>query len=246
MILSDALSRRPDHGIGAEHDNEDVTLLPETLFVNLIDLKLQQRIHEMKDIDPSIDPIYLALKQNTPSTLLPDLKNWRMEWIDDNNVLYHKDKLYIPRDIPLCRDILKMFHDHETAGDPGELETYNNVQQHYWWPGLKSFVKNYVQGCGPCQQFKINQSPSHPALMPIKSAKVTRPFTNCSMDLITDLPPIANFDLILVVVDQGLLKGVILIPCTKTLTAEGAAQLLLDNLYKQRQNYFQSRTSVRR
>ena len=53
------------------------------------------------------------------------------------------------------------------------------------------------------------------------------------MDLITDLPPVDNFDSILVVADQGLLKGVILIPCTKTLTAKGAAQLLLDNLYKQ-------------
>ena len=42
MILSDALSRQPDHGIGAKHDNEDATLLPETLFIRLIDLKLQQ------------------------------------------------------------------------------------------------------------------------------------------------------------------------------------------------------------
>ena len=102
MILSDALSHRPDHGIGAKHDNEDVTLLPKTLFVNIIDLKLQQQICEVKDIDPSIDPVYLALKQNTPSTLLPDLKDWRMEQTDEDDVLYYKDKLYIPRDIPLC------------------------------------------------------------------------------------------------------------------------------------------------
>ena len=34
------------------------------------------------------------------------------------------------------------------------------------------------------------------------------------------------------VVDQGLSKGVILIPCSKTLTSEGTAQLLLENLYK--------------
>ena len=34
-------------------------------------------------------------------------------------------------------------------------------------------------------------------------------------------------------VDQGLLKGVILIPCSKTLTLEETAQLLLENLYKQ-------------
>ena len=33
-------------------------------------------------------------------------------------------------------------------------------------------------------------------------------------------------------VDQGLSKGVILMPCSKTLTADGAGQLLLDNLYK--------------
>ena len=45
------------------------------------------------------------------------------------------------------------------------------------------------------------------------------------MDLITDLPPADSFDSILVVVDQGLLKGVILIPCNKTLTSEVTAQL---------------------
>ena len=82
-----------------------------------------------------------------------------------------------------------MFHDHETVRHPGELETYNAIRQHYWWPGMRTFVKNYVQGCGPCQQFKINHSPSHPALMLIESAKNTRPFDHCSMDLITDLPP---------------------------------------------------------
>jgi transposase InsO family protein len=35
------------------------------------------------------------------------------------------------------------------------------------------------------------------------------------------------------VVDRGNTKGAILIPTTKTLTQEGAGQLLLDNLYKQ-------------
>ena len=53
------------------------------------------------------------------------------------------------------------------------------------------------------------------------------------MDLITDLPLTEGFDSILVVVDQGLTKGVILIACNKTITAEGTARLLLENLYKQ-------------
>jgi hypothetical protein len=53
------------------------------------------------------------------------------------------------------------------------------------------------------------------------------------MDLITDLPPINDCDSILVVVDRGNTKGAIFIPTAKTLTQEGAGQLLLDNLYKQ-------------
>ena len=125
-----------------------------------------------------------------------------------------------------------MFHDHETAGHPGELETFNAVQQYYWWPGLRTFVKNYVKGCGVCQQFKIDRNPSKPAFLPVEGAISTRPFANCSMDLITDLPLSEGFDSILVVVDQGLTKGVILIPCNKTITAEGTVQLLFKNLYK--------------
>jgi hypothetical protein len=52
------------------------------------------------------------------------------------------------------------------------------------------------------------------------------------MDLITDLPSVDGCDSILVVVDRGNTKGAILIPTAKTLTQEGAGQLLLDNLYK--------------
>jgi hypothetical protein len=53
------------------------------------------------------------------------------------------------------------------------------------------------------------------------------------MDLIMDLPPINGCNSILIVVDRGNTKGVILIPMTKTLMQEGAGQLFLDNLYKQ-------------
>jgi Integrase zinc binding domain/Integrase core domain len=125
-----------------------------------------------------------------------------------------------------------MYHDHETAGHPGELETYNGIRQNYWWPGLRTFVKSYVQGCGTCQQFKINQSPSNLAYVAIEGANNMRPFAKCSMDLIMDLLPVEGYDSILVVVDRGLSKGVILCPCAKTITWKGTATLLRDNLFK--------------
>ena len=57
------------------------------------------------------------------------------------------------------------------------------------------------------------------------------------MDLITDLPPTTLdngtiVDAILSIVDHRLMKGVILTPCSKTLTEEGAGKILLHHIYK--------------
>src|SRR5258708_7457223 len=57
------------------------------------------------------------------------------------------------------------------------------------------------------------------------------------MDLITDLPPITLengmiIDALMVVVDHGLTKGVVITPCAKTLTEEGAGEILLNQVYK--------------
>ena len=76
-----------------------------------------------------------------------------------------------------------------------------------------------------------NRHPSKPALEPIEGPKSTRPFSQLSMDFITDLPTSSGFDSILVVVDHGLTKGVILEPCNKTITAEDTATLLTKRIF---------------
>ena len=55
------------------------------------------------------------------------------------------------------------------------------------------------------------------------------------MDFMTGLPPSPEgYDSIMVVVDHGLTKGVVLIPTTNFgLTARKMAQLYLDNIYTQ-------------
>lgn len=97
---------------------------------------------------------------------------------------------------------------------------------------MRTFVKTYVKGCGVCQQFKINWHPSKPSLLPVDGPKSSRPFAQCSMDLITHLPLSKGYNSILSVVDHGLTEGVILLSCNKTITADQVADLLLDNLYK--------------
>ena len=232
MVQSDALSRRPDLCPEEDHDNEDIIMLPDDMFLNLIDTNLQEKIANSNNLDGTAAEALKLLLDKAPTTMTAGLADWKVETSNGQNILFYKGKNYIPQDIGLRREIVHSFHDHETAGHPGEIGTYNAIRQHYWWPGLRTFVKNYVQGCGVCQQFKIDRSPSKPAYIPTEGAKSTRPFANCSMDLITDLPLAGGYDSILVVVDQGLSKGVILVPCTKTITSEDTARLLLENLYK--------------
>jgi hypothetical protein len=93
--------------------------------------------------------------------------------VNNKNVLFYKGKNYIPMNDDLRRDIAKMFHDHEMAGHPRELETFNSIRNHYWWPGLRTFIKNYIKGCGTCQQFKIDRQPSKPAYIPTEGSKST-------------------------------------------------------------------------
>ena len=232
VVQSDALSRWPDFIPEEDTDNEDVTMLPDMLFINLIDTELQERILNCEKFNSDAMEALKTLLEEGPATIWNQLFDWSMEWINGKQVLYYQGKNYIPQNEELRWDIARMFHDHETARHPGEFETYNSIWQHYWWPGLWMYIKNYVQGCGTCQQFKIDWRPAKLVFVPTEVASSTRPFGNCSMDFITDLPPVQGHDSILVIIDQGLMKGMILIPCLKMITAKETGQLLLENLYK--------------
>ena len=93
------------------------------------------------------------------------------------------------------------------------------------------FVNNFVTSCAVCQQNKPHTHPVTPPLSPIKSSS-SPPFKQLSVDLVTDLPLSHGHDSLMVVVDHGLTKGVILAPCSKTIDANGIAQLFFDHVFK--------------
>jgi hypothetical protein len=115
-------------------------------------------------------------------------------------------------------------------GHPGQFQTLELVRWDYWWPGMTVFIKNFVAGCAPCQQMKVNMHPTTPLITLIKSLG-TRPFPLVTTDFITDLPVSDGSDALMVVVDHGSTKGAIFIPCNKTVTAGGAAQLYFEKVY---------------
>ena len=79
---------------------------------------------------------------------------------------------------------------------------------------------------------KVNTHPSAPSLVPIKAQSGTLPFSQVTCDFITDLPECDGSDSLMVVVDHGSTKGVISIPCNKTIDATQTAQNYIDHVYK--------------
>src|ERR1700719_588982 len=107
-------------------------MLPLHLFIDLIDTGLQQRIANSEDLDGNAAEALTLLLANGPTAMTAELTDWTLDNSNGQNILFYKGKNYIPRNTELRRDIVKSFHDHETAGHPGELGTYNAVRQNYW------------------------------------------------------------------------------------------------------------------
>jgi len=83
MIQSDALSRRPDHCPVEDNDNEDMVLLPDNLFIDLIDVDLQERIENIDKMDKDAETALLLLLNGK----LAD--DWTLEKYGDCNILFY-------------------------------------------------------------------------------------------------------------------------------------------------------------
>jgi hypothetical protein len=68
--------------------------------------------------------------------------------------------------------------------------------------------------------------------MPIKAPNNATPFSDVTCDFITDLPESEGYDSLMVMVDQGFSKGVIISPTNKMIDAIGTAQLYLDGPFR--------------
>ena len=222
MGPADALSHLLDPDTSS--DNVDITLLSDDLFIHAIDVALIDKISSSS----STDPLVISALQNLSvgSPLFP--RSSLSDWCFSNSLLYFKNCLYIPA--PACHDLVSSVHSSPAAGHSGFFRTYALLSRDYWWPGMSSFICHFIAGCTLCQQMKVNTHPTVLALSPLPST-CSHPFQQLSVNLITDLPLSAGFDSLLVMVDHGLLKGVILTPCNKTIDAKGVAELFFKHVF---------------
>jgi hypothetical protein len=104
-IQANSLLRRPDL-CPQGTDNEDVIVLPEHLFVNLIDMELQRKIVNAKNMDYDAAEAIKELLEQGPREAKKDLMDWEVEEFEGENILFYKGKNYVPINAELCREIV--------------------------------------------------------------------------------------------------------------------------------------------
>ena len=99
-----------------------MTLLLDNLFLNLLDLTLQERVLDLEQLDNFLKNFLI----DDPPFGTPD--DWKLELIDRRNTLFYKGRNYVPDNLDLRHDIVRMLHDHEMAGHPREAEMLVSVE----------------------------------------------------------------------------------------------------------------------
>ena len=90
MGPADALSHKDE--VDTSNNNQDVILLPPTLFIKAIDVALADKIALSSPSDPLISAIFHALDDG--KLLLARAS--KHDWHYDDSKLYFKNRLYIP------------------------------------------------------------------------------------------------------------------------------------------------------
>jgi hypothetical protein len=88
MILSDALSRRPDHCPEEDKTKEEI-LLPDDLFLNFWDVNLRDRITKNKAYDFDVTKAIELLQEEGPTSIQNNLKDWKIEEVDDQKTIFY-------------------------------------------------------------------------------------------------------------------------------------------------------------
>ena len=100
MIQSDVLSRRPDYKKD-EEEQEDVVMLLNDLFINLIDTELQQRIMKTGEKDQEAEDAYQLLIEDVEDEIKKDLEDWKLETRHGKHMLFYQGKAYVLKDVEL-------------------------------------------------------------------------------------------------------------------------------------------------
>nr|CAN75226.1 hypothetical protein VITISV_035857 [Vitis vinifera] len=117
-----------------------------------------------------------------------------------NGLVCYKNRVVIPLNSPIIKQLLREFHDSPIGGHSGVLRTYKRLAQQFYWPSMFQIVQDYVSSCDVCQRVKSETLAPAGLLQPLPIPCLV--WDDITMDFIEGLPTSNGKNTILVVVDR--------------------------------------------
>lgn len=175
--------------------------------------------------------LHIEQKSNAEvQQMLTDLREGQLDanqYVEKNGLLCHQTVLpdktkiiryFVPRHSRL--GLLRLFHDEQCH--VGTDKTIDSITKHFWFPRIRSFVKNYVKHCLVCAVKKTRTGPLQGFIK--LPEKPSQPLHTIHVDCLGPLPIINEYKYVFVIVDSYS-KYCNLIPI-KTLKSDETEQVL--------------------
>jgi hypothetical protein len=128
------------------------------------------------------------------------------------------------------RLILEEGHKSHFSIHPGATKMYQDLKLHFWWPGMKKQVAEYVASCLTCQKAKVEHQKPAGMIQPL-DVPVWK-WDSISMDFVVALPKTQRkFDSIWVIVDR-LTKSAHFIPVKTTYDVPKLAEVYISEIVR--------------
>ena len=85
----------------------------------------------------------------------------------DDGMLMCGQRLCVPNDVKLKKEILDEAHSSMYAMHPGSTKLYRDSKECYWWHGMKREIVEFVAKCLVCQQVKTEHQKPGGLLQPL-------------------------------------------------------------------------------
>jgi hypothetical protein len=149
---------------------------------------------------------------------------------DHQGILWFNNRIVIPKDYKLRKQILDEAHLSKSSIHPGSTKMYQDLRQNFWWTRMKREIAKYVSECDTCQRVKASHLRASGTLQPLPFPSWK--WEDISMDFIVGLPNTSQkHDSIWVIIDR-LTKTAHFLPVHTTYSAKKYAEVYLDQIVR--------------
>ncbi|WVZ93954.1 hypothetical protein U9M48_039903 [Paspalum notatum var. saurae] len=148
--------------------------------------------------------------------------------LDEEGVLWFKNRLVVAKDMELRKKILDEAHTSMFTMHPGSNKMYQELKQKFWWTRMKREIAKYVSECYVYQRVKADHLKPAGMLQPLAVPAWKR--EDVHMDFIVGLPRTQKeYDSICVIIDL-FTKSSHFIPVKNRYHAQNYAEIYISRI----------------